>query len=216
MMKKILFAAATFMASTALAGDYYARVEGTYALSHKSSKAESEMRSSLVNAGNSVTKKAKQHVAGGSLAFGMYAPSNMRAELAFLFSAPSRADFTATKGKVVTVTKTKIKSMATLINAYYDIADLNGAVPYVSLGLGMGSNKYEIDNTKTKTSKSKSGIAYQAGLGANYHLTDSAALGLGYRFVHFGKVATADPATQKGKKMNVTAHQLHAGVTFSF
>ncbi len=103
------------------------------------------------------------------------------------------------KENTTTLTNTKISSLATTLNVYYDIptAFSPHLTPYISGGIGVSNNKISDTNTyssNTKVSTHSSNNSYtptwNLGAGLNYALNERLSIGLGYKFSSLGKVKT--------------------------
>ena len=73
---------------------------------------------------------------------------------------------------------------AVMLNAVYDIDGLamGRVVPFVLLGAGVGSTELTVGGLSA-LSIENDGFAWQAGAGLNYAISESVALGVGYRYL---------------------------------
>lgn len=108
---------------------------------------------------------------------------------------------------------TQYKSKTVFVNGYYDFDSSSIFTPYVTAGVGYTQNKIGklASGTTNVTNKN---FAYNAGFGSKVNVAKDVDLDLGYRFVNLGdfKSKTGDTIT----KTKVHAHELSAGVIFSF
>ena len=98
------------------------------------------------------------------------------------------------------VSKTKLKSIALMLNASYDIADFNGFVPYATVGLGIAKNKTKTTTATVTTTQMSTAATPVA-------LTDAQALG--------GTAVTTSQASVAGKTTTSFAGKLGLGVKYS-
>lgn len=73
-------------------------------------------------------------------------------------------------------------TQALMVNAAYDMAffDLGRFVPYVMAGAGVAHTELTVGGLAPLTVEND-GFAWQVGAGVNYNITDSVAVGVGYR-----------------------------------
>lgn len=118
------------------------------------------------------------------------------------------ADYTKT-----TNYNTKVKSLVSMLNVYYDIVEINKFTPYITLGAGMSSNKTNsttsISNglgktiTGTYSTATHNCFAYQAGLGTRYAINNDFDLDLHYVYADLGKFKTGTSiSSSTGKTYN--------------
>lgn len=92
----------------------------------------------------------------------------------------------------------KLGTQSLLINGYYDFHNETGIVPYVNLSAG-ASRLHEKLQTR---SKNEYRAAWGGGVGMAYHMNDTAAIELGYRFLDLGE--------------NVKNNKFYAGLRIGF
>ena len=92
--------------------------------------------------------------------------------------------------------KFKVKTTLLMANAYYDIANLNGFIPYLTAGVGLARNKsdpYKLTLNNDKDihfrfrGKSKNNFAYGVGAGLGYQINDKIRIDAQYKFLDLGK-----------------------------
>lgn len=94
----------------------------------------------------------------------------------------------------------KVRSLSTFINVYYDLPKMDKVTPYVLIGAGMVRNVtqshgwfYHSDGTIEKVgikTGHKVSFAWKVGAGASYEFNKDIDLGLFYQYVDLGKIAT--------------------------
>ncbi len=139
------------------------------------------------------------------------------------------ADYTQT-----TNYNTKVKSLVSMFNVYYDIIEINKFTPYITLGAGMSSNKTNSTTTITNgLGKTVTGtyatathncFAYQAGLGTKYTINKDFDLDLHYVYADLGKFKTGTSvSSSNGKTYNqaaktgkLRAQEVIVGIAYKF
>jgi opacity protein-like surface antigen len=119
----------------------------------------------------------------------------------------------------------KVKSLVSMLNLYYDIMEIKGFTPYVTVGAGIARNKTTLTNAvygdegtaTTLVKGTRTNFAYKAGFGTKYSITQAISLDARYQFMNLGKIKT-NPAGQvedtlKGK---LRAHTVVVGVSYKF
>lgn len=99
--------------------------------------------------------------------------------------------------------KYKVRSISLMLNAYYDIADINGFKPYLLAGIGYSNNQAKasgiwngtdgvdrIDGNLCFNNNGKNSFAYKFGLGTRYTISNTIDLDLRYQYVNLGKFST--------------------------
>jgi outer membrane autotransporter protein len=96
-----------------------------------------------------------------------------------------------------------------MANGYFDINTSTDFTPYIGAGLGMvyrDANYTAPYGGVTHTEDDQSwNLAWTLGAGVAYHVTDTMALDLGYRYVDLGG----------SDHLDYTAHEIVLGVRFS-
>ncbi len=124
-------------------------------------------------------------------------------------------------------TKFKIKSLVAMVNFYYDIIEIKGFVPYVTVGAGIARNQASGTQSVTHSDNTvlvhsvpngkKINLAWKVGLGTRYNINQNIALDLQYQFADLGKIKTGTnsnfPIANNGK---LRAHQFLAGIAYKF
>ena len=134
---------------------------------------------------------------------------------------------TGTDGNITASTNWKIKSLAVMANVYFDIMEVNGFTPYVTLGGGIAKNTVsgtqtipqpnQPDKSDSYPKATKTNFAYKAGLGTRYHFNQNIAIDVRYQFANLGKIKSGTsedlPVAQNGK---LRAHEFLAGISYRF
>ena len=120
-------------------------------------------------------------------------------------------------------TKWKIKSLVAMVNGYFDIADVNGFAPYITLGLGVARNQasgiYSLDGTALSEkipNDKKINFAYKAGFGTRYSISEDIAFDARYQFVNLGKIKSGSNDNFNNHHGKLHAHQFLIGVAYKF
>ncbi len=95
---------------------------------------------------------------------------------------------------------TKVKSLAVMLNAYYDITEVNNLTPYLTLAGGVSSNKTSSSINKANSLGASyaanyntavhNNFAYKAGLGIRFTVSKVFDMDLRYQYVNLGKFKT--------------------------
>lgn len=131
------------------------------------------------------------------------------------FTPPAPADVPAQTFN----TGLNAKTLAIMLNAYYDIKMSEMASPYVMAGFGYGQTKYSTSGRSIFASKpkkgKKGGFAWQVGAGVDFNVAEATTLGFGYRLRSGGAKVKKDQwrTLEPSAKL---AHVLLANVRFSF
>lgn len=156
----------------------------------------------------------------------------IRTELEWQRNTAARLHYTdviyaGADSEVEHTSKTKIKTHAYMLNAYYDFDTCTKFTPYVGAGIGLAKTK--IANMEyggfrwfDKSTEKHTGIAWQIGAGIAYALNDNVSVDVGYRYIDYGKF---DVTTSGGRWQGMgfdrtshetTANELYAGLRYSF
>lgn len=144
------------------------------------------------------------------------------------FSFSDKSDIDEENEK--TDTKWKIKSLVAMVNVYYDVMELNGFTPYVTLGAGIARNKVNgyqdcttikanVDHTQgfSVPTGNKTNFAYKVGLGTRYSFDQNIALDVRYQFADLGKIKTATNARfDEANNGKLRAHEFLVGIAYKF
>jgi len=125
-----------------------------------------------------------------------------------------------------------VKTLAALVNAYYDFPTLAGFTPYVGAGVGVARNEVGTttlsSNANGATVATLSGstttqFAWQASAGVAYSILPAVAVDFGYRYFDAGEGRSGNTVTtalgsasfpvQRG---NIHAHEVQAGIRVGF
>ena len=123
--------------------------------------------------------------------------------------------------------KTKIKTDAILLNAYYDFDTASAFTPYIGAGIGYGKTKIANANGDNygwfrKNTFSHTNIAWQIGAGIAYALNDNVSVDVGYRYIDYGKFDIKKTGRAYGSNYRqrdsyqATENELYAGIRYSF
>jgi opacity protein-like surface antigen len=118
---------------------------------------------------------------------------------------------------------TSIRSYTTLLNAYYDLGNMNGLVPYV--GAGIGFAYHDTDDVLSDVrpgiqfGEDKLSFAWALMAGFGYQLSDRAILDIGYRYIDLGSARSshADNGFAWNPRLEVrdmTAHEFKVGLRY--
>ena len=107
--------------------------------------------------------------------------------------------------------KLKVETQSVMLNGYYDFDTGTKLTPYVGAGIGYAKVKGTLYVSGVKDgSIDDNNFAWQAGFGAGYALTDNVTFDAGYRYVDYGDF------TEDSVKVDTSAHELYAGLRYSF
>ncbi len=121
-----------------------------------------------------------------------------------------------------------IKSHTLMFNAYKDLGNYRGIVPYVGAGVGMAYNKmgevYFTGNpalTNRIEGESKLSLAWGLMAGIGWQVSDRAILDLGYRYMDYGKAQSGrvDSAGFVNPRVfvdDIRAHEFKVGLRYHF
>lgn len=110
------------------------------------------------------------------------------------YSAPQKSGFkTRWAPHDSTLNNQQVDSQRLMLNGYRDFHLSQAFSLYGTLGMGVAfieSNGYQGSHDRKFTRNDQTNMAYSAGLGANYKLSEKVTLGGGYRYVYMGQVET--------------------------
>ncbi len=125
-----------------------------------------------------------------------------------------------------------VKTLAALVNAYYDLPSFAGFTPYVGGGVGIARNEVGTTtlsaNANGATVATLSGstttqFAWQASAGASYSILPAVALDVGYRYFDAGEGRSGSTVTIGGasaafpvQRGNIHAHEVQVGIRVGF
>jgi opacity protein-like surface antigen len=125
-----------------------------------------------------------------------------------------------------------VKTLAALVNVYYDFPSFAGFTPYIGGGIGLARN--EVGTTTLSSNATGATVAtlsgstttqfsWQASAGVAYSILPFVALDIGYRYLDAGEgrsgnmvttaLGTASFPVQRG---NIRAHEMQAGIRVGF
>lgn len=118
-----------------------------------------------------------------------------------------------------------------LANAYADLGDFHGIVPYVGAGIGASRNTIhgfrDVDVTNaavaTGADHSEWNLAWALHAGVGFKATDRMTIDLGYSFLHLGDASTGDLIAFDGSNTidnpmhfrDITSHDFKIGVRYA-
>jgi opacity protein-like surface antigen len=144
----------------------------------------------------------------------------------YSFTAP---DTTLVPG---TIGRGDVKTLAALVNAYYDFPSFAGFTPYIGGGVGVARN--EVGTTTlsdpasgatvaTLSGSTTTQFAWQASAGVAYSILPFVALDIGYRYFDAGEGRSGTsgtflgtPITAPVQRGNIRAHEIQAGIRVGF
>lgn len=142
----------------------------------------------------------------------------------------SATDTTFSPGTTL-IAKGDVKTLAVLINAYYDFPAIAGFTPYVGGGVGLARNDIGKSTITTTTGlpvatidgDTSTHFAWQVGAGVSYAISTAVTLDIGYRYFDAGEGKSADtgtvlgvPATGLTNRGDVRAHEVQVGLRIGF
>lgn len=110
-----------------------------------------------------------------------------------------------------------VSSLSFIVNLYYDFVNASPVTPYINLGIGIsqidvGSITLDIAPALHTESDDDSVLAYQAGAGVGWEVTERVTVDFMYRY--FG---TDDPSFSDAEyEMDFCSHNVIAGFRYSF
>lgn len=123
---------------------------------------------------------------------------------------------------------TSVQSYTLMFNAYYDLGQYRGFVPYVGAGIGAAYNivdsVYFTENpnlVNTIEGDRKLSLAWSVMAGVGYQISDRAILDIGYRFIDLGsaKSGNVDNIAKYNPSVYVDdlyAHEIKVGLRYHF
>jgi len=110
-----------------------------------------------------------------------------------------------------------LTSYGALGNLYYDIYTGTGWVPYLGIGAGVANLKLKIDSANavaTSFDENDWVLAYQAGLGVTYQVSNSLAVTVGYRY--FATTEATFSVSGTDNNLEISAHVIQTGLRYKF
>lgn len=123
---------------------------------------------------------------------------------------------------------TSVQSYTLMFNAYYDLGQFRGFVPYVGAGIGAAynivDNVYFTENpnlTNTIEGERTLALAWSVMAGVGYQISDRAILDVGYRFIDLGhaKSGSVDSLGKVNPRTYIDdmyAHEIKVGLRYHF
>jgi opacity protein-like surface antigen len=145
-----------------------------------------------------------------------------------------KRDFEGTPGPwlpppgVVDPMHTSIKTTTLMFNAYYDLGNMRGFVPYLGAGVGFARNEmdgvYFTNNAaliNTIEGKDTWALAWSLMAGVGYQISDRLVLDFGYRYLDMGhaRSGTIDSAGFTNPPVridDISAHEFKIGLRYHF
>jgi opacity protein-like surface antigen len=122
---------------------------------------------------------------------------------------------------------TSVKTYTAMVNAYYDLGNHGGFVPYVGAGVGLAYNK--MNNVYFTNSPfnneiigaNQLSLAWAVMAGVEYKFSQRASLDIGYRYIDTGSVHSdhgdsGNNWNPRFKLDDLAAHELMVGVRYKF
>ena len=125
----------------------------------------------------------------------------------------------------------KVSALPVMANFYYDIAQVNNFIPYLTIGAGINYSKTsfikrsssDYDDLEEYARGVNKDFSYKLGLGVQYLLSNNLSLDLRYQYVDLGKSKTGRSYLTEGKLYKVAAksgrlkyNQFILGFVFKF
>lgn len=132
-------------------------------------------------------------------------------------SADFRGDYTA-PGPLAGHLSADIATYTTMLNAYYDLGNMNGVVPYLGAGIGLAYHHMG-DVTSDVVPGAQSGddklsFAWALMAGFGYQLTDRAILDVGYRYIDLGSAQSSNAGGTRLEVDDMRAHEIKIGLRY--
>lgn len=199
-----------------------------------------------LNTGASFGQKPKGDFSKGDLdtsalygfALGYKFHENFRADWSLDYRPGFENDYTTSEvDDGITYTNTsdiKVKSLVSMVNFYYDIANVNGFTPYVTTGLGLSQNKTNnyvattnspnTNHTSVYSKKTMTEFAWKVGLGTKYEVNQNFDLDLRYQYADLGKFKTGSSDSENGGAYkdtkalqgSIKSHEALVGIAYKF
>jgi opacity protein-like surface antigen len=130
--------------------------------------------------------------------------------------------------QVVDPLHTSLKTYTLMLNAYKDLGNFGGFVPYVGAGIGaayhqMGDTYFTDNPALVNRIKGDNDLAFAWSLmaGVGYQISDRAIIDVGYRYIDMGSISSqrsdsagfVNPAV---KLDDLTAHEVKVGLRYHF
>ena len=157
-------------------------------------------------------------------AVGYKMSDNFRAELAFSYFNNFKFKANHKVNSEETLDQ-KNKSIAGFINGYYDIKEMNGFVPYLTVGLGFSQNKAGAlvvngpneEPTLYANGNKQTEFAWNAGLGVAYNINEKITLDLlSYKYYDLGELTTEKNSSNHTYGGKLRVHSLSTGIRIKF
>jgi opacity protein-like surface antigen len=148
-----------------------------------------------------------------------YKSSWLRTDVTVDYRVPFKYEGTgATPGDV----SARISAASALFNAYFDFDTWHSLTPYVGGGAGASYVRvYDYVSAVTPpfsgdTSHTQWNFTWAVMAGVGYTLAPNLMVDLGYRYIDFGDVRTAEDISGQTTFKNVAAHEVRLGLRWSF
>lgn len=169
-------------------------------------------------------------LAEGAVGCGSRGDRGLRAELALTYRGKKKfdADITSTLIPPGDPAHTSVTNYTGMFNAYYDLGNYGGFVPYVGAGVGASynrmSNVYFTGPTpffNEVIGANQLSLAWSLMAGMEYKFSQRASLDVGYRYIDMGSVHsdhgdTGNNWNPRFKLDDLTAHELMVGLRYKF
>lgn len=178
--------------------------------------ANEEMGNSWVGEGAIGCGSASDRGLRGELALGVRGAKSFKADLTNTWIPPNDPAHTT------------VKTYTGMVNAYYDLGNHGGFVPYVGAGVGLAYNKmsnvYFTGDTpfvNEVIGANQLSLAWALMAGVEYKFSSRASIDVGYRYIDTGAVHSDHGDTgnfwnPRFKLDDMAAHELMVGVRYKF
>ena len=124
-----------------------------------------------------------------------------------------------------------LQTYTAMFNAYYDLGNIRGFVPYVGAGVGLAYHRtddYFLPNWASNPQDYRIrgdndlALAWSLMTGAGYQISDRAIVDFGYRYIDFGKASTARNDNTGAAQVSrlhmdsLNAHEFKVGLRYHF
>ena len=225
-----LSASATASAQGLLAAPYF-RVEAGYSWARDAKLRDNNFPANGQICGNApCTMGGELNDIGSSAVLGAAVGArlhpNVRAELAVGYRGSYKLD-DVDAGVPISYFTADAKSLSVMLNGYYDFG--SGPLrPYVTAGIGYARNKLgtvELNLPATAVrlpigGATKGNLAWSAGLGVGYAMTNRLTLDVGYRYIDLGDIEASSQTLPfnfgpySGATGKLRAHEITVGLRF--
>jgi opacity protein-like surface antigen len=189
--------------------------------------------------GGDFEKNTLRDATVSGIALGYRYDDHLRADVSLEYRTGFKNEYsnqiTNKYGTTVIDTQTStVSSLASMLTAYYDIAEINKVTPYVLLGAGISRNVVNSSGFMTFSNSSpnisyslskgiSTSLAYKIGAGAKYSIDEDFYLDAHYQYISLGKITTGNvirisnrtliKSNEQGK---LQSHEISVGLGYKF